>query len=244
VWSIQQLSVWFPGHSRQKLIRRADAFAQARTGDSGSVAALIEIAADPSEGPLTRANAVGYLGRFPTAPAVFAVFERALSDASPMVRAVAALRITAAPADRVAAIAALTRVLADQAATVRLAGAVTLVGMGLRSLPGDDGVRFEQAKGLYQARAEFNSDDAAQQLGAGRFYLLLGDGAKAAGALQNSLRLNPETPAQYLLAYAYAEEAKYDAARAILQKILPADPQYAKAQELLKAIAGQGPRLH
>ena len=84
-----------------------------------------------------------------------------------------------------------------------------------------------------------NLDDAAQQLSVGRFYLLLNEGARAAEALNLSLKLDPAIPAEYLLAYAYAEEMKYDESRAILVRIPPADPQYGKAQELLRAIAGR-----
>ena len=238
-WSLENMNRWYRADSRRQSIRRADAFALAREGSAESVPALIEIASDPSENPLARANAAGYLSRFANAPGAFRALERAFQDPHPMVRAVAALRITAAPQDRPAAIASLTRSLGDSAATVRLAAAVSLVGMGVKKLPGEDGARFEQAKALYEARAALNGDDAQQQFAVGRFYLLLGDGAKAAAALANSMKLDPRTLAQYYLAYAYAEQEKYDEARSVLQSIAPADPQFARAQELLRAIAGR-----
>jgi cytochrome c-type biogenesis protein CcmH/NrfG len=49
--------------------------------------------------------------------------------------------------------------------------------------------------------------------------------------------MDPETPAQYFLAYALAQQGKYAEARAIAEKIFPSDKQYANAQALLKAIA-------
>jgi predicted CXXCH cytochrome family protein len=243
-WALKQMTSWYDSRPRERMIRRADAFAQARKGDPASAAVLQEIAADASESPLIRANAVGYLSRFGNYSSVFASFEHALADPQPLVRAVAALRLNASAADRPAAIAALTHALGDSSAVVRLSAAVTLVGMGVKTLPGGDGARFEEAQRLYEARAQFNSDDAVQQLGAGRFYLLLGDGARAADALRLSLKLDPETRAQYYLAYAYAEQARYDEARTVLQAIQPGDPQYGKAQELLKAIAGQSSYRH
>jgi tetratricopeptide (TPR) repeat protein len=200
---------------------------------------LIAIAADPSENPLSRANAVGYLSKFSSDPLVFPALERALSDPHPLVRAVAALRMNAPAASRPLAIAALTHALGDSSAVVRLASGVNLVGMGTKTLPGEDGERFERAKDLYRQRAQMNVDDAAQQLSVGRFYLLLNEGGRAAEALKLSLKLDPAIRAQYLLAYAYAEEMKYDESRAILVNIPPSDPQYAKAQELLRAIAGR-----
>lgn len=66
---------------------------------------------------------------------------------------------------------------------------------------------------------------------------MLDDAATAADALKLSLKLDPAIPAQYLLAYAYAEQMKYRESRAILVNIPPSDPQYARAQELLQAIA-------
>jgi predicted CXXCH cytochrome family protein len=239
-WSIARMNAWWPAASRQKWIRRADAFAAARRGEAAAVPLLTAIANNPAEGPLPRANAFGYLSRYSAkAPAAFAAFTRALADPDPLVRATAALRIAAAPADRPAAVAALTRALADPVATVRLGAGVSLVGMGVAQLPGEDGRRFDAVKALYQSRAALSSDDSAIQLGAGRFYLLAGDPARAIGALETSLKLNPDTLAEYLLAYAHAERAEYSSAREILQEIPSTDPQYSKAQELLKAIEGR-----
>ncbi|HEY2018990.1 MAG TPA: ammonia-forming cytochrome c nitrite reductase subunit c552 [Bryobacteraceae bacterium] len=238
-WSLKQMKAWYGDASRQKLIRRADAFAQAQTGDPAAVAKLLDILAKPAEGQLVRANALGHLSRFSKDPRVFAAFAGALDDPQPLVRAVAALRISPAQSDRPSAITALTRSLGDSATTVRVASAVALVSLGVSQLPGEDGERFERAKQVFRARAALNSDDAEQQLGAGRFYLLTGDPVTAITALEGSLKLDPEVPAQYYLAYAYAQQGKMDDARRILLAIPPADSQYARAQTLLKAIAGR-----
>lgn len=240
-WSIARMNAWWPaGESRRKWIRRADAFAAARAGDAAAVPLLVAIANNPAEGPLPRANALGYLARYSAKDSsAFDAFTRTLADPEPLVRATAALRIAVGPAARAAAIAALTRALADPVATVRLGAGVSLVGMGIAQLPGEDGRRLDAAKALYQLRAALSSDDPTIQLGAGRFYLLAGDPARAIGALETSLKLNRDTLAEYLLAYAHAERAEYSAARDILKDIVPADPQYPKAQELLKAIEGR-----
>jgi len=238
-WSIEKMNQWWSAASRQKLIRRADAFTRARANDPAAVPLLLDLLALESEGPLVRANALGYLARFSSAPGVYLAFERSLADSDPLVRANAALRITASPAEKPAAIAALAKVLGDPAATVRLSAAVSLVGLGVRDLPGEDGPRFAGARLLYQKRAELNADDAEQQLGAGRFYLLRGEPAKALAALEASLKLDPGVPAQYLLAAAHAEQGQYREAREILLAIRPADPEYARAQRLLKAIGNK-----
>ena len=154
----------------------------------------------------------------------------------PLVRAVAALRLASGPAHKTEAVQSLAECLADPVATVRLGAAVSLVSLGVKELPGADGQRFEQAKALYRARAEFNSDDAEQQMGAGRFYLLTGDPARALAALEASLRIDPEVPARYLLAAAYVQQGQVAKAREVLLTIPTADADYAKAQRLLKAI--------
>jgi tetratricopeptide (TPR) repeat protein len=195
----------------------------------------------PGEGSLVRANAVGHLSQFSKDPTVFAAIERALSDPDPGVRAVAALRLQPGPADKESAVAALTKSLGDAVTTVRVGAAATLVSLGVRDLPGDDGKRFEQAKDLFRARAEANNDDAEQEIGAGRFFYLIGDIPRAISAFRTSLRIDPAAPAQYLLAAAYIQKGEIPTAKEILLTIPREDSQYEKAQRLLKAIAAQAP---
>ena len=240
-WSLEKMNAWHgeasrPNsrqNSRQKWIRRADAFAAAGKGDAQAIPQLMAILGLPGEGPLARANALEHLARFSGDPRVFTAFQRSLADEQPLVRAVAALRMTPGPADKPAAVTALTKALDDPAATVRVGAAVTLVGLGVKDLPGTDGERFERAKKAYQARAEFNSDDAQQQMGAGRFYLLTGDPASALRALESSLRIDPEAPAQYLVAAALVQQGQVAKARQMLLTIPPGAADYAKAQRLL-----------
>jgi predicted CXXCH cytochrome family protein len=250
-WSLQQMKPWYgdgygDGYGdarRRKLILRADAFSLARANHPDAVPKLIGILATSSEGPLVRANAAGHLGRFPQDPRAFTALERALTDPEPLVRAVAALRITPGAAGRQTAVAALVPRLGDSSTTVRVAAAVALVSLGASlgagQLSGQDRERFESANQIFRARAQLNSDDAAQQLGAGRFYLLAGDPVTAASAFETSLKLDPDLPARYFLAYAYAQQGKLDEARKLLRAIPQADPQYPKAQTLLQAIAGR-----
>lgn len=235
-WAVDQMSRWYKPDSRQKWIHRADTFTAARAGNPESIAPLIAILGNPSEGPLTRANATGYLGAFSHDPEAFAALEKCLQDPEPLVRAIAALNLNPGPADKSDAIVVLRRSLADSKATVRIASMVSLVSLGVRQLPGDDGPRFENATHLFEARAELNSDDAGQQLAAGRFYYILGDPAKAARAFQASLKLDPTTPAAYYLALAYLQQKKIDEARAVLQAIAPSDPDYSQAKRLLSTL--------
>ncbi|HEV2687757.1 MAG TPA: tetratricopeptide repeat protein [Bryobacteraceae bacterium] len=239
-WALDRMNRWYPAAaSRRKWISRADAFTQARAMDPHAIPLLLAILGEPSAGPLARANAAGYLGSFSFDPAALAALKRALTDPEPVVRAIAALYINPGPADKAEAIDALRHSLSDSAATVRIAAMVSLVSHGVHQLPGEDGRRFDQAKQLFAARAELNSDDAEQDLAAGKFFYLTGDTAKAIRALRTSLMLDPSTPARYLLALAYVQQQNIVEARSLLQSIVPSDSQYARAQKLLMALAGK-----
>jgi tetratricopeptide (TPR) repeat protein len=238
-WALDQMNKWYSARSRQKLIRRADAFARARTGDRDSIPQLLEILDTPAEGPLVRANALGYLTSFSDDARVFPAVLRSLTDPEALVRVYATLRLNPGPEHKEAAVTALKHALSDSATTVRVGATVSLVSMGIGTLPGEDGQRFEEAKKVFRARANLNSDNAEQLLGAGKFYLLSGDPIEAIGALQASLKIDPEIPAKYYLAYAKAQQGHLDEARQILAGIPPTDSQYAKAQNLLKALSAQ-----
>jgi HEAT repeat protein len=214
------MNAWWGGASRQKGIRRADAFALARAHEASAIPNLLAIATDLDESPFARANALGYLGSFGQDPRVFPIFEWALGDSHPLPRVIAALGMPRGPG----AVADLTRALRDPVATVRLAAAVSLVGAGVKNLPGEDGRRFEEARSLYFARAALNSDDGAQQVAAGRFFLLTGDASRAAESFANGIRIDPGLRGQTL---------------EFLNRIGPGDPLYERAQTILNGLGTQ-----
>jgi len=235
-WTLRQMNAWYGDKSRQKLIRRADAFTDARQGNPAAIPGLLQILSDPSEGPWIRANAAGYLGSFPNDPSSYDAILHSFSDPEPLVHAIAAFAIRPRAAQRVAVAPALVSLLGDPVTIVRMSAAIALVGMGVHQLPGEDGERFERAKELYRARAELNSDDAGQQLAAGKFFFLSGDMDGAVAAFRASLQLDHKIPAQYYLARALADKHDFQSARQILQTIPPNDPQYPSAQQLLATI--------
>src|SRR5580692_5946091 len=98
---------------------------------------------------------------------------------------------------------------------------------------------MELAKQLVRARAALNADDAEQDIAAGRFYMLIADPASAVVAFQTSLKVDPQAAVQYLLGAAYAQQGNLKGAKQILEAIPTSDPQFEKAQRLLKAIAAQ-----
>ncbi len=232
-WALQEMNKWYGDASRQKYILRADAFTEARKGNPESIPSLLQILADPSGGPVIRANAAGYLGNFPNDSAAYAALLHSFSDSDPLVRATSVLAIRPAANQRDAISAQFISLLSDPVTIVRMNAAVALVSPGVRQLPGDDGDRFEKAKQLYRARAELGGDDADQQFAAGKFFYLTGDMAASVDAFRASLKLDSDMQVQFYLARSLAGTGDVAGARQILKAIAPSDPQYAQAQKLL-----------
>jgi hypothetical protein len=236
-WALSAIDKWFGSASkaRMKLQVRAAAFTQARQGDRSAVSELLAILSDSSAGQLTRANAVGYLGRFPEDPAVLTALEHVLKDADPLVRAVGALRLDSksAPARTRNA---LIEALGDPIRSVRASAVLSLVSLGVPKLSGANLKNFDLARQDYLNRAALYSDDAGEQFTQGGFLLLTGDAAGAETALRSSLRLDAASPASYLLAVACMQLGQRDEALHILRGIRKGDRNFAAAQNLISEI--------
>lgn len=240
-WTLRQRNAWYGNKTRQKAVSRADAFTQGRQGDAAAIPELLMLLADPSGGPSIRANAAGYLGSFSNDPSAYDALLHAFADPEPLVRATAATTIRPSAAQREGLATQLVTLLKDPIRTVRMSAAIAMVSMGVRPFPGEDGERYERAKELYHARAELDSDDAQQQLAAGKFSFLSGDMARAVNAFRATLKLDPTIPAQYYLGRSLAEEGDFTSARPILNAIPRDDRQYDAAQRLLAEIATKEP---
>ena len=249
-WSQRQMDGWYGAKSRQKLIRRADAFTAARKGDAAAIPTLLQIMSDASEGEWIRANAAGYLGGFSDNPSAYDALRRAFSDPEALVRATAAAAIRPSRGQRAEESAELLPLLNDPVLTVRMSAGIALVANGVRPFPGEDGARFEKSKELYRARAALYPDDAGQQLAAGKFFFLAGDLDGAVAGFRASLKLEPATSTQVLLARALAAKGDLKEARALARSIPRNDPGYESTQGLLAEIdakeaeaqSGSGPQ--
>jgi tetratricopeptide (TPR) repeat protein len=242
-WAAQQMTRWYGDKAGQQFIVRADAFTSAQQNNPESVPALLRILGDESAGPLTRANAAGYLGSFPGDPSAYEAVFRALSDKEPLVRATAELSIRPSAAQREQLAPALALLLSDPIATVRMNAAIALAAIGAaRQLPREYRDAFAAAVALYRGRAALNNDDPEQQFAAGQFFYLCGYLDDAIASYRTALLLNPDLPAQYALARTLAEKGDDSQAREILKKIPVNDRQYAAAQQLLAALEAKQQR--
>ncbi|HKV24971.1 MAG TPA: HEAT repeat domain-containing protein [Candidatus Acidoferrum sp.] len=236
-WAAKTMDGWYGKDGREKEIRRADTFAAAKQGDAAAIPGLLEILADDSNGAFLRANAAGYLGNFSNDPSAYEALLKAFGDSNPLVRETAATAIRASAAQREELAGRLATLLGDPIRSVRMNAGIAMVAMGVRPFPGEVGQQFEDAKKLYHERADLNSDDAQQQLAAGKFSFLSGDMQGAVAAFRATIKLDSSIPAQYYLARSLAEEGEYDEARNVLDAISRDDPQYGAAQRLLAEIA-------
>jgi Cytochrome c552/Cytochrome c554 and c-prime len=202
-WAAAKVKEWYPGSAAQKWVRRAFAFSAARGGDGRSIETLLAIVAEPAEGFIARANAVGHLSRFANDARVQPVLEKALNDPEPLVRAVAALRLPRKGSTAATASArhALIKALGDPVRTVRVGAVLSLVDMGVPALSAEEATRFDQAKREYINRARIVEDDAPEQFNTAIFELLSGDSASAIAMLKTTLLIDPVyEPAKQMLA--------------------------------------------
>lgn len=241
-WAVETLNEWFPGsHAREKLIRRADAFAGARARDPLAIEKLIPLAGDPTEPPLIRANAVGYLGQYTADPRSIPALLRALGSEEPVIRAIAAPQLARVHPDRLASLRPmLVQALGDQLRAVRIGAAFSLVSLGVTELPGDVGARFEQAKQEYVLRAMGSPDHAPTQLELGKFHIQNRDLPAAAIAFETSVRLDPDQQgAHYFRGLARLGEGKTDEARSELKRVPRSDDYYESARALLRTLSSR-----
>lgn len=238
-WAAARLDEWYPqAEGRRKILRRADAYLGARQGTPEALELLLDIIADPKEGFINRANAIGHLGHYAEIAdtRLFPVLERAAGDTHPLVRAAALLRLAEAASIRPdAAKSILIAALNDPRATVRMTAAVSLLNVGVSKLEGEANDRFNEAKSLHVSRGHFYSDDAPQQLNLGRFFVLNRSPARAAAAFENSFELNPSQPGiRYFMAVTRLSQGRTEEARRLLQEIPSNDPFVDDAKGLLE----------
>ena len=240
-WAIRALDTWYPeSPNRQKILRRAEAFVAAREREDGAVERLLELIADKKQGPIPRANALGYLGGFED-PRAFPALVGALEDEHPLVRSVAALKLGERGAQNPAAAKFfLERSMLDEKRTVRMNAAISLLNLGVQKLQGEAGVRFEEAKKDYVARGAFHADDAPQQLNLGTFHVLAGETDAAAAAYENSFKLGPDQPGiKFFMAVTRLSQNRPKDARKLLEDVDDDDPFAGPAKDLLQKLTSK-----
>jgi predicted CXXCH cytochrome family protein len=230
-WAADAVARWWPANRRARAVERARVFAAARAAEPAALDGLLTIAADRDEGPLTRANALGYLRRYDD-PRAGAALVAALDAEDPVLRTVAASSLV-----QPAAIPALWRALGDSHRAVRLSALVSLVNGAMQPPAPADRARFARVSAEFAEQARMHEDDAQTQADLGLVLLLNGDLARADEALRISRRLDAK-PARpiFLLGLVRLGQQRTGEARALFEQVPASDPLYAAARRQLQAL--------
>jgi len=241
-WAVARLAEWYPNGRRSKLVAQAEAFSAGRRRDQTALTALVAIARDVGAPPLVRANALGYLRYYPGTLSETALAASAASE-HPVMRLTAVQGLGTPGFSSAVAVPVLTHALADERRVVRVGAAVSLTNLGVSSLKGEDGRRFDEAKRDYLTRADFLADDPTALLDVGKFQLLNRDVDAAVSTLAASLRLQGTLQAsRYFLALARIAQGRVADARVLLSQIPKDDLYAADAAKLLATLPPRSPR--
>ena len=242
-WATARMDEWW-GETprRRKIERRAEAYTGARELSREALDQLLAISAEEGEGPVNRANAAGHLGRYLADPDTRDPATQALlaasGDSHPLVRAVASLKLgetenTGSLEIRDTLVARVQ----DERRSVRMNAAISLLNLGIQTLPDEAENSFELAKRLHAVRGNFFADDAPQQLNLGRLHVLDGNPAAAGRAFEQSYNLNPEQPGiRFFMAVTRLSQQRFPEARELLRAVPAEDPFAQEAANLLRQL--------
>jgi predicted CXXCH cytochrome family protein len=235
-WAVETVGQWWPQNRRAKMIARAKAFSAVRAGAPDAVARVVAIAADDRQGPLVQANALGYLRQFAD-PRASAALVHASHAAHPAMRSIAVASLGQLPVKDPAARAAILASLDDPQRAVRIAALVSLVNLGGGPFGVEDDRRFRRVSAEYVAASRLREDDPTIQTNVGFVHYVNGELDLAANALQIALGLEPAaTRSTFLLALVRIGQGRVADARALLNHVPRADPNYDAAQKRLKKL--------
>lgn len=233
-WAAAAVRGWYPDR-KPGFQDFAEAFAGAERGETGALAELTRIAADPVRAPIVRASAISRLAAQPRSWND-AAFTRALHDPDPVVRFAAVEGLAdSEPAHR----AALLRPLAaDPSPLVRIEVARALAGSGF----GD--ATLARAREEFLAEQRLNADRPEAQLALGNLRAAEGDVAGASAAYRRALRIDPAfAEATVNLSELLRRGGDEAGGVALLREAIARDPAAAAAHHALGlALVRQGQR--
>jgi predicted CXXCH cytochrome family protein len=211
-WAAERAAAWW-GTARRSRAHPAEAFAAARSGSAGAVAALAALVASDTLPGIVRASALEAL-RAEGSTALDARIA-ATRDPDAEVRAAAATSLESAPAAE--RLSALVPQLEDPVRAVRIGAARALSTLPAGSLPAPVRRAFDAALAEYVAAQHVSLDMPAARL---NLAVVLGNSGQTAESEQQylaALRIDPDfTPARANLAHLYnATDRNADAIRVL-----------------------------
>ncbi|WP_296708033.1 tetratricopeptide repeat protein [Rhodoblastus sp.] len=235
-WAVAALKGWGMG-AKPGAQGFAEALALADADGAGAGAALARVAKDESQPAIARASALQRLTGTP-APEVLAMAEQLTRADDPMIRE-AAVEVLAS-ADPATKKRALTPLLRDETALVRMQAARALAGPAEANLTPADLAPFEKALDEYVAGQMFTAERPESRSNLGGLNLARGRLDAAQAEFAKSLELDKTfAPAAIQLAEIARARGDEKGAEAILTKSLADNPQsgplnYALAMSLIR----------
>lgn len=242
-WAARVMDAWYgDGARRAAVVRVADTFYAAGSGDASALPGLARLSVDRRQGPPIRASAAEFIGRLaeampPGATAAAALapvvnpLMGAAADPEPMVR-ITATRALGSVLERqgdTQRVGALGARLVDPIRTVRATAAAALLRLGVTSLDGAAGAALARAQDDYAQMLRAFPDAAANHASLGWLEMSRGRLPDAEQALADALALDPQAPDPHVLkGVLLARQERYaDAIKEwrTAQKLDPNDPR-------------------
>jgi tetratricopeptide (TPR) repeat protein len=238
-WALDALGGWGV-HFRDTGNHPARAFARVEQGDNRAAPQLAQIAGDPGNAPVWRANAMEALGRVGGRPALQTATQL-LYDDDPLLRASTVRALEFLPLHQRYQL--MQALLDDEIKTVRMEVAASLAGVPLEQLSPGEASALQALFDEYLATLAMDADMPGVQLQLGIYHLNRGDQENAEQAYREALHINPQfIPAYLNLADLLRGQGKDDEARKMLREALSVAPEHGPvlhALGLLETRAGK-----
>jgi tetratricopeptide (TPR) repeat protein len=233
-WAAQAVRAWYP-ERKAGFQDFAEAFAGAERGETGALAELTRIGADPARPPIVRASAIARLASHPRSWNE-AAFARALRDPEPIVRFAAVEGLAGSePMRRSALLAPLA---ADPSRLVRIEVARALAGRDAGN------ASLGRARGEFLDEIRLNADRPEAQLALGNARAAENDVLAATTAYRKALSIDPGfVEASVNLSELLRHTGDETGAEELLRASIARDPSAAAAHHALGlALVRQGRR--
>ncbi|HLA83529.1 MAG TPA: tetratricopeptide repeat protein [Thermoguttaceae bacterium] len=242
-WSDSWVRKWYPRDYQTPIMERASLLDAARKGDWKRLPRILQIIAAPEENAVYRASLVR-LVRGCGSEAKWPVLQKALKDASPLVRSSAATALAdRLDEDTIAELLAATR---DPSRLVRVRAAAALAPVPAAQLSDStDRESLRRATEEFKKAMTARPDDWAGYANLGTFFMEQQNYPKAVECFETATRLEPRMIGPMVNAsLAYSNLGRNDKAESSLRRALAVEPNNAAALFNLGLLLAEEGREH
>jgi predicted CXXCH cytochrome family protein len=239
-WNLEAVATWY-GPDRRAEPHWGEAIDAGRRAGAGAEEQLIRVLGDPSVPAIARATAVSLLPRY-AGPGSGPVFEAALRDESPLVRAAAVAALEAVePRVR---LRLAHRLLDDPVRAVRLEAGRVLASVPEALMDAGQRARLRAALAEYRAAQRMDADRAEAHLRLGTLYMQQQQLAQAESEFERAREIAPHfVPAYVNLADLHRVQGREGDGEAVLRKALEIAPDDGDVRHALGLLLVRRKRL-